>query len=259
MRGADGGSPSAAVRPDVEDLLTGQTENERGALVGGRSDGDAAAVRFGDLAHDEEPQPQAGARLPPSLERLKNHGQQIGRDGAAAVVNRDRHLARFAARAQLDVAGAMSNGVPQQVRDGLMKPVAIPLPSERPLALDVDGPSGKRPPQIIDHFAAQIADVHRLGNDRNRSLTGTGVIGEAANHLAHSGDGPLDALHVRPRVGADHGPPEQRGRNADGVERILQIVREHGDVAILRGERLGPARQLVTLFPQGRQRGHLPA
>ena len=69
----------------------GEAQGEDRAAVIGVGGGDRAAVLFGDLAHDRQPEAAAlaAARVRAAEETIKHVGEIIGNDPGAVVANLD--------------------------------------------------------------------------------------------------------------------------------------------------------------------------
>ena len=52
----------------------------------------------------------------------------------------------------------------------------------------------RRALEIVDNLAAELAQVHRLGRDRDGAAARARVVGQAADHLAHPRDASGDPL-----------------------------------------------------------------
>src|SRR5690606_26366048 len=107
-------------------VVMGQTNGERGALIGFTGDVDGAAVTFYDLAHNDEAQTGAGfacrSRCTAAAVRMEKMGHLFGRHAFAAVGNADEDL--VVVLRQGDVHAALGigefHGVGEQIVEHLL-------------------------------------------------------------------------------------------------------------------------------------------
>src|SRR6266508_2539010 len=217
-----------------------QDEREGRALADPALDAQPAAVRVDDAPRDGEPEPgaAAGAPLPPAIE----HVREVLRGDAGAVI-RDGHLRLTLPQRHphLDVpaAGGERDRVSDEVRNHLEHAVAIARD------LDPEGPARRGERDLLlerergEHRERLVDDrVEPLRPDLDAEATRIHPrqVEQLADEPVHPRRRALHRLGVAPHVARVRGAQQERRREEDRLERILEIVRDDREDVIPRAE-----------------------
>src|SRR6185312_2259585 len=130
---------------------------------------------------------------------FEDRPQKILGNGRAIIVNRNFDGPICLARAQYRLAFAIAERVCEQVRDGLVKAIAIPFAHQVAGSAEIDA-ARLALPKFVRDLSAQLADVHALRCDGEGTASCARVVREVLDHLRHPSDSATDSVCGRPQA-----------------------------------------------------------